>query len=476
MKSKLQVITERAKLQENDEAEPVSPTGQYFNSKALSVCILAILETEVPFDDSCAVTQLRDVFLPINPRFSSIMITDNTGVRQWKRVEVNLQDHINVPSFPEDLSTESYDEFFDEYLTKISAHPLPQERPLWELHIVNCPTSKAAGHVIFKLHHALGDGYSLMGALLSCVKRADDPSLPLTFPSTRSSSKFKSKNSMDVISLLPQTVSAIFKGVYDFGWSFLKSTCNADDKTPIRSGKSLGFQPTKISTIELSLDQIKEIKARLGTTINDILAGIIFLGVRSYMQATDTESSSLQSTALVLLNTRNTRSYMSIEEMEKAHTKMWGNQFAFLHVAMPELVDDKYSNPLDFIYEAQKQITRLRNSPALYLTAQCLEIVRKCRGPESAAEVIYNTMNKSSFGMSNMIGPLEQVTLANHPVKGIYFMVCGTPKSLVITIMSYMQTVRIGVGVEKGFIDSQKLTSCIENAFDLTYKAATTNH
>lgn len=47
---------------------------------------------------------------------------------------------------------------------------------------------------------------------------------------------------------------------------------------------------------------------------------------------------------------------------------------------------------------------------------------------QSAAEVIYNTMNKSSFGMSNMIGPLEQVTLANHPVKGIYFMVCGTPK------------------------------------------------
>ncbi|XP_021718181.1 O-acyltransferase WSD1-like [Chenopodium quinoa] len=471
MKSKLQIKTERGNLQENDGFEPVSPTGQYFNSKKLSVCILAVLESEVPVDDSCAIPQLRDVFLPINPRFSSIMVTDKNGVKQWKKLEVNLQDHLIIPSFPEDLSVESYDEYFDEYLTKTSSDLLPQNRPLWEVHIFKYPTSKAAGHIIFKLHHALGDGYSLMGALLSCVKRADNPSLPLTFPTTRSSLTNKS-NSTRIIDWVPQTISAIFKGAYDFGWSFLKSTYNPDDKTPIRSGKSQGFQPTKISTIELSLDHIKLIKARVGTTINDILAGIAFHGIRVYMQEIDPESNISQSTALVLLNTRNITRYTSVKEMKTAHTKMWGNQFAFLHVAIPELIDDNSSNPLDFVYKTQQQIARLRNSPAVYLTAQCLEIARKCKGPEAAAELIYNTMNKSSMGMTNMIGPIEKVALVDHPVKGIYFMVCGTPKSLVITIMSYMQTVRIGVGVEKGLIDSQKLTSCIKNAFDLVYEAA----
>ena len=46
-------------------------------------------------------------------------------------------------------------------------------------------------------------------------------------------------------------------------------------------------------------------------------------------------------------------------------------------------------------------------------------------------------------------------------------------QSLVITIMSYMQTLRIGLGIEKGFIDSEKLKSSIQKAFELIYEAAT---
>ncbi|KNA12681.1 hypothetical protein SOVF_123780 [Spinacia oleracea] len=427
MTPNLQIVTNGGKP-ENDEAEPVSPTGQYFNSKVLSVCVLAILEIDVPIDDSCVIPQLRDVFLPMNPRFSSIMISDNKDVKQWKRVEVNLQDHVVVPSVPDGLSVESYDKYFDEYLTKITVDPLPQDRPLWELHVIKYPTSKAAGHFIWKLHHALGDGYTLMGVLLSGVNRADDPSLPLTFPSTRSSS-LVTNNKMNIISWVPRTFSAIYNGVYNFGWSFLKSTCKADDKTPIRSGnEGLGFHPMKISTIELSLDQIKFIKTKLGATVNDILAGIIFLGVRKYMQATDTESGNSESTALVLFNTRNIGGYMTAEQMKKAQMKIWGNQFAFLHIAIPQLINDKCSNPLDYVYEARKQISRFKSSPSVYLTAQCLELLRKCKGPEAAAEFIQSTTNKASILMTNMIGPIERVTMVDHPVKGMHFMVTGSPQ------------------------------------------------
>jgi hypothetical protein len=59
---------------EEDALEPVSPTGQYFNSSALNVSVLGVLETEVPIDDSKTIPFLMDVFLPINPRFSSIMV------------------------------------------------------------------------------------------------------------------------------------------------------------------------------------------------------------------------------------------------------------------------------------------------------------------------------------------------------------------------------------------------------------------
>ncbi|KAL2937389.1 O-acyltransferase WSD1 [Bienertia sinuspersici] len=430
MKSNLRIQTE-AKQENEGGYEPVSPTGQYFNSKAMSISILAVLEIEVPIDDSVVMPQLRDVFLPINPKFSSIMVSDKKGVRQWKRVEVNLEDHVKVPSFPKRLSTITYDDHFDEYLSKISMEPLPQDRPLWEIHIFKYPTSRAAGHCIFKLHHALGDGYSLMGALLSCVQRVDNPSLPVTFPSTRSSSKVvKINKTRDVICCLPRALSAVYGGVCDFGWSILKTTCIADDKTPIRSGnQGMRLHPIKVSTIELSLHQIKLIKAKLSTTVNEILTGVVLLGIRLYMQGSDKKSSNSKSTALVLFNTRNVEGYKSVEEMtNKAHTKLWGNQFAFLHVGIPKLVHDEHSSSIDFIYETKKRITRLKNSPATYLTAQFLEIIRKSRGPEASAELIYKTMNKSSMGVTNMIGPIEQVALAEHAVKGIYFVVCGTAK------------------------------------------------
>jgi hypothetical protein len=53
---------------------PVSPAGQFLSNSVLSLSVIAVLETEVPFDDSQTVSLLNNVFLPINPRFSSIMV------------------------------------------------------------------------------------------------------------------------------------------------------------------------------------------------------------------------------------------------------------------------------------------------------------------------------------------------------------------------------------------------------------------
>lgn len=58
----------------------------------------------------------------------------------------------------------------------------------------------------------------------------------------------------------------------------------------------------------------------------------------------------------------------------------WGNQFAFLHIAIPKL--EEFPNPLDFIYFAQKIIKRKRSSLAVYFTGKLLDIVKKFKGHE----------------------------------------------------------------------------------------------
>ncbi|EEF44414.1 hypothetical protein RCOM_1173910 [Ricinus communis] len=150
-------------------SEPASPTGQYLSSSMSSLSIIAVLESEVPVDDYQVMSWLKDGF-HIHPRLSSIMVMNNRGEKNWKKVEVKLEDHVEVPIFPTGMSLKSNDDHLDDYLSKVAMEELPKHQPLWEVHIVKYQTSNAAGNVIFKLHHSLGDGFTLMGVLFSCFK------------------------------------------------------------------------------------------------------------------------------------------------------------------------------------------------------------------------------------------------------------------------------------------------------------------
>lgn len=168
---------------------------------------------------------------------------------------------MNIPLFPPGL--EFYDDYVQEYLSKIGTELLPHDRPLWDIHIINYPTRNAPGTMVFKLHHALGDGFSLMGALFSCLQRANDPSLPLTFPSSAETSRQFTKW-IRIDKSIYRFFNMCFNTFRDFGWSFLMSNCMEDDRTPMRSGDAdIELRPITLSTVTFSLNDIKQIKAKL---------------------------------------------------------------------------------------------------------------------------------------------------------------------------------------------------------------------
>lgn len=161
------------------------------------------------------------------------------------------------------MSIDYYDECFTEYLSNLATEQLPQNRPLWEIHILKYPTKNAAGNIIFKLHHSLGDGYSLMGALLSCLQRLDDPSVPLSFP-MRQSSAAPNARRKTFLRRVPRLFTGLVHTASDFGWSMCKSIFMKDDKSPIRSGvDGVEFRPIVTSTMSFSIDQLRQIKSKL---------------------------------------------------------------------------------------------------------------------------------------------------------------------------------------------------------------------
>ncbi|KAK7832523.1 o-acyltransferase wsd1 [Quercus suber] len=413
--------------------KPASPNAQYFNSSVLSVSIIGVMQSEVPIETNEArtISLLNDVFLPINTRFSSIMVKDGKGEKQWKRVEVKLEEHVNFPIFPTGLLPTSYDEYLEDYISNIAMEHFSQNKPLWEIHMVDIQQA---------MQLVLSYSSSTMRLVMAT----------LSWVHFFHSQKVAVKVFVESVS----TLFFIFNSVSDFGWSMLKSTLVKDDRTPIRSGaEGVEYQPIIVSNMIFSMDCIKHIKAKLGVTVNDVITGIIFLGTRFYMQEISNKSTKSHSTALVLLNTRTMSGYKSIEEMLKPNSKaQWGNRFTFLHVPMPELKDHKSPNPLDFVLAASKIIKKKKSSLGVYLTGRVLEIVKKLKGPGAAARFIHGTLRSSSLSISNVIGPVEQ--------------------SLVITMVSYMGNLRISAVMEKGFMDPQRFKSCVENAFEKILKAA----
>ncbi|XP_020088027.1 O-acyltransferase WSD1-like [Ananas comosus] len=475
MNLQVKVRAEREEEEEKREAEendqPVSPTGQYFNSSALSVSIMVVFESEIPIDDSPTMSTLENLLLPINPRFSSIMVKDEKGVQHWRKVKVNLEDHVNIPVFPSGLA--AYDEHVEDYLSKMAAEPLPLSRPLWEIHIIKYATRHGEGSLVFKLHHALGDGFSLMGALFSCLQRADDPSLPLTFPTRKVVPKKSTNRWQGAVRVL----SACVDTVRDFGWSMWKSRWGEDDVSAVRSeGIGHEFRPISISTVEFELEQIRRIKAEIGGTINDIISGIVFYGIQLYIQAMNQNNIATATnkvTALVLLNTRNISSYQSVDEMTKPNARSpWGNQFGFMHVSLPTCANAESADPLYFVLQAKKIIKAKRNSLVVYLTGRLLETLRRIKGPEATARYIHGTLRNTSMTVSNLTGPIEQMIIAGHPVKSFHFMVVRVPQSLTITVVSYMGKLKVALGVEKGFINSQLLNSYMKESFERILEAA----
>ncbi|KAF6154317.1 hypothetical protein GIB67_026773 [Kingdonia uniflora] len=441
---------------------------------------MVVCELETALDKSQAIKILEHAFVPINIRFSSIIVTDDKGVQRWKKVKCSVEDHVVVPTFPPGLTSEEYDSCLEEHISNVYMEVLPADRPPWEVHLIMYPTSKAAGTFVLKLNHAIGDGYSLMGALFSIFKRADNSALPLRFPTA--SSRY---NELSSYSKMSSYVTKCINTFSDFTRGIL-GTYFEDGKTVLRSKRpKVEFLPVSISSVTFTIDHIREIRSAAGAvikpfgfvsmneqTVNDVTTGVIAYALQLYMKRMGQLSGDTHTTAMIAMNLRMYRGFLSLEEMLKAN--IWGNHSGFLSVTLPPYnhKDIDTVDPLEFVIKSKNEMKRRMNSVSNYFTAKLLKVVGTLRGAEAAAEYLHSNLRNTSITITNMIGPVEQAAISGHAVKNFYFTVPGVPQSLVFTIVSYMGKLRLVATVEKDFIDSKLLVSCLKESFQKIYNAA----
>ncbi|GLJ31036.1 hypothetical protein SUGI_0620900 [Cryptomeria japonica] len=458
-----------AKLVNSNGGEAVSPLGQTFSTSLFSVCIQAIFEMEQPIDVLSAKKAINDILLPCNPRFCCIMSEDRHGTPQWVQTEVNVDDHVIVPEFPPGQT--EYDEFVNDYICNIHLTPLPKNRPLWEFHFLNYNTSKARATLIINMHHSLGDGTSLMSLVFCCVTRADDPNLPLTFPSSKSvphkaSPPYYSLSSAKFMYYMLQRlfvlVLVLWYTVSDVIGSLLRINWVDDSKLAIRGPPGVEMLPKVMTHLIFPMEDVRKIKNSIGGTVNDVIMGVIFCGFQRYLQITHSRGGNekVRVTGIVPMNTRVLSGLKDIKDMIKPKSGApWGNRFGLLHIPMRTANTE---SPLDSVRRARKVLDRKKMSLEVFITSRLLRYL----GRQASAICMYNTLANSTLTVSNLIGPMEKIAMNQIPVKNMFFSISGLPQTLLLTVVSYMGSVRLEVIGVKGYVNCDSLAKCFGDCFE----------
>ncbi|KAH9616690.1 hypothetical protein KSS87_000010 [Heliosperma pusillum] len=244
-----------------------------------------------------------------HPRFCSLMVKDRKGVDRWKKTHVNIDDHVIIhPEVGEkDQETE-----LNAYLADISVStPLSKNKPLWEIHVL-----KGMNCVVLRVHHALGDGASLMSMLSACFGKKgvdnnhnnnvskDDNNHAIK----KRMKNWKEKSIWGFIKTLWFTIV--------FGLRLLgKVLWVKDMESVISGGQGVELWPRVLVTAKFKLDDFKFVKMAIPfATVNDVLLGLISAGLSKYIEVKYPTAmlQALKVTGVVVVNLRKNSAFQAL--------------------------------------------------------------------------------------------------------------------------------------------------------------------
>ncbi|KAL3325847.1 hypothetical protein AABB24_036863 [Solanum stoloniferum] len=401
------------------EDEPLSPMARLFHDRRFDVHAVAFMACKTRISPQPVKEKLVHTLLK-HPRFTSLMVVDEENLTdmKWVQTKIDLDQHIVIVEVDE-TQLESPDKFVEDYIYNLSKTSLDRSKPLWDLHIINVKTRQAESVVVFRVHHSLGDGTSLISLLLACTRQtADDLKLP-TIPTKKrrpTPSGYSAKEGLWrllgkfwlFIVMFVNTAVDVFMFIITI--MFLKDT-----KTPISAPPD--FESNKARRIVhriISLDDLKFVKNAMNVTINDVALGLTQAGLSQYLN----------------------RRY-AIGGKDKGATERSNN--------LPNGI-------------------RLRS-------CLCFNL-RSSAGIEVATEVTCKGFSNSTICFTNLVGPQEEIGFCGYPITYFAPSAYGQPSALMINFQSYINKMIIVVSVDENAIpDPHQLLDDFEDSLNLIKNA-----
>ncbi|KAL7224221.1 hypothetical protein ACSBR1_025646 [Camellia fascicularis] len=413
----------------SDDGQPLSPLAHVFHEPGSNLYVIAIFgsKTKVNLDE--AKPKLVDALLK-HPRFSSLQVLDKeSGKLKWVATELNVDDHIVVPEL--DQNMESPDKFVEDYICNLTKTDVDKTKPLWDLHFLDIKTSESECVVVYRVHHSIGDGTSLMAILLACCRKFSDPEALPSIPVMKKSSLIKNFGFWSVLQLVWNTIIG-------------------DTETPIKASQRVEKNARRIIRRTVNLDDVKLIKKAMNVTINDVVLGVAQAGLSRYLNRRYGEiidkrpneeknylPKNIRLRAIFYFNLRPLWGIEAFSDMmEKGNPVKWGNKIGY--VVFPFTIGFR-EDPLDYVREAKV-----------------------------AGHLDYKVFSNTTLWFSNVSGTGDEIEFAGHEIS-FYAPTCyGQPNALMIHVVSYVNKFIFIISAEEETIpDPQQLCDDLEESLNL---------
>lgn len=441
-----------------EREQPLTPAGRLFLQPQLDQVINAAVAVEFPIDVDTFKSAVENSIIPKHPRFCSLLVRNSRGREYWRRTAVDIHRHIIVrhPPLYDDPSLSDEDAVNDFIADLCVSSPLPTDKPLWEIHLL-----MAHRTMLFRFHHALGDGISLMSMMLSCCRRIDDPTQPPTIAGVGGAAARRRWSLWTLVMVLWYTLVYVLEFTLRVLWV-------RDKATAVRGGAGVELWPRKMATARFRLDDMKRVKqAVANATINDVLFGVISCGLSRYLDTIESPKALVEGQRITGLAMVNLRSQSGLQDMSKLMESKsgtrWGNKFGML--LLPIYYHKGDSDPIQFVKRAKAMIDKKKLSLEASFSYNIGYLILSLFGPKIACYLNYRIISNTTFTMSNVVGPKEEVTAAGNPVKHIRVTSSSLPHAMTMHMVSYAGVADLQILVAKEIIPNPKLlATCFEQA------------
>src|SRR5271166_482072 len=328
------------------------------------------------------------------------------------------------------------------FVGDLASEPVDFNHPLWTTHIVEDYEGGAA--VVFRVHHAMGDGVALMGVTMALVdgpvgesRRAAPPDeegwlqtlmapvVAAVNAGTQATSTLGA--ALDLARHPLRAVDYLRDGAGVAGELAYMLSMKSDSATRFK-GKPTGSK--RVAWCEpLKLPVVKAVSRALGCTINDMLLSCVAGAMRGYLADKGDMTEGVEIRALAPIDLR-----------ERGDISL-GNRFGIVAVLLPVGVE----HPLERLKMVRQRMLDLKTSYEPAVTLGLFAALGYL--PKIVQDQLSDILaSQATAVMTNVPGPPEPLTVAGSRLRQMLFWV---PQSgdigMGVSILSYAGQVQFGL-------------------------------